>query len=551
MLNLLSNKPMNGRMKQILLFLSISFATGQVMAQKHVYQIRADSVRIYSGCDTAELIIENKTKDTLGFLYNKGGGRTEFRKLSLQTVGSNAIAITGQDTLQLGTIIKTSVDTIYTSAAGVLTYRKTNGAVVSLPITTTETLASVTGRGNFTAKDIQFSSTSNSPTNGLLWAYETDTWKIFVEAPQDTPAGNMIFEARDNDNEGWIFRHDGTNTAGTKIDLLSIGRDRLKYKGYDLLHTGNTSYVRGGVYETAVDWNTLVSNSFIGSVNMGTNAPTADGSWWNLISTRHRNGLTDGNNYGMQIASGMTGSYLNRIYFRSQSNNTWQGWREFWHSGNVTFGTKGAGVALKTEADGRLGLESWVRVANFAGLTTPAGTAFYQNGPANWVIASTPGTTVSYLDFKAGDTTSRGSVYAMSDNSIGFTGGSGTNWRFRTYANGNATLTGQMTATGFVQSSLRSLKKDIQPFTTNATGILKRAQVRTFIFKADSANTRHIGFIADELPEEMSAAEHNGVDQANTVALLVKSLQEMNARIEALEQEVRRLKDEAATGKHK
>jgi hypothetical protein len=59
-------------------------------------------VRIYSGCDTAELILENRTKDTLGFLYNKGNGRTEFRKLKLINVGTSGIAIEGQDTIQVG-----------------------------------------------------------------------------------------------------------------------------------------------------------------------------------------------------------------------------------------------------------------------------------------------------------------------------------------------------------------------------------------------------------------------------------------------------------------
>ncbi|PSL34431.1 pyocin knob domain-containing S74 family peptidase [Chitinophaga ginsengisoli] len=506
---------MNRRTKRLLLFLSISFVTSQVMAQKHVYQIRADSVRIYSGCDTAELIIENKTKDTLGFLYNKGNGRTEFRKLQLQSVGSNAIAITGQDTLQL----------------------------------TPETLSTVTARGASTPYDITFNTASGNPSNGLTWGYNSDAWKIFVESSQDTPPGNMIFEARDNDNEGWIFRHDATNTGGAKTDLLSIGRDRLQYKGSDVLHTSYPYYVKAGVYETPTDWNTLVSSSFIGSANMGANAPATDGAWWNLISTRHRNGLTDGNNYGMQIASGMSGTYLGRAYFRNQSSGTWTAWKEFWHSGNVTFATKGANIALKTESDGRLGLESWVRVGNNTGLTTPDGTALYHNGPACWVLKSTTGTTVTYLDFKTSDAISRGSVYAANDNTIGFTGGSGTNWRLKTDASGNAIVTGQVTATGFVQSSLRSLKKDIQPFTVSATGILKDAQVRTFIYKADSTNTKRIGFIADELPEEMSAAEHKGVDEANTVALLVKALQEMNARVEALEQEVQRLKNEKAVDK--
>lgn len=68
---------------------------------QNVYQIRADSVRIYSTCDTAELILENHTQDTSGFLFNKGKGRTEFRRLHLEKIGQNKLAITGQDTLDL------------------------------------------------------------------------------------------------------------------------------------------------------------------------------------------------------------------------------------------------------------------------------------------------------------------------------------------------------------------------------------------------------------------------------------------------------------------
>jgi hypothetical protein len=67
-----------------------------------VYQIRADSVRIYSACDTAELIIENHTQDTTGFLFNKGKGRTEFRKLRLKMLPDNSLAIVGQDTIPFG-----------------------------------------------------------------------------------------------------------------------------------------------------------------------------------------------------------------------------------------------------------------------------------------------------------------------------------------------------------------------------------------------------------------------------------------------------------------
>ncbi|MBO9731556.1 MAG: tail fiber domain-containing protein [Chitinophaga sp.] len=69
---------------------------------QQVYQIRADSVRIYSNCDTAELILENRTKGVPGFLFNKGNGRTEFQRIRLKAMG-NLLAIPGQDTVDLGT----------------------------------------------------------------------------------------------------------------------------------------------------------------------------------------------------------------------------------------------------------------------------------------------------------------------------------------------------------------------------------------------------------------------------------------------------------------
>jgi uncharacterized small protein (DUF1192 family) len=528
-------------MKRLLLLLSIPLATSQVMAQKNVYQIRADSVRIYSGCDTAELIIENGTKDTLGFLFNKGNGRTEFRKLQLQTVGSNAIAITGQDTLQLGTIIKTAVDTIYTSG-NTLYYRKTDGKVYSAVVGSSETLQSVMARNPTTTSDIHFLNASNNPSNGLKWEYNTDTWKIFAEAPQDDPPGNLIFLAQDNINEGWIFRHDGTGTGGIKVDILSIGRDRLKYKGNDVFHGGNLNPVRGGTFETTnTDWNSLVNYSFVGSVNGTVNGPVNDGAWWNVISTRHRNGASDGTLWGLQIANGMTAAAnQNRIFFRSQTNTTWTAWKEFWHTANLR---------LNVEADSSLAIESWLRVPNRKGIKTVDGAMFYQPVSASWAIRPIPATTAVWLELQTGNGVGRGSVYASSNNEIGFTGPSGTGWRLRTDASGNASVTGQVAAIAFVQTSLRSLKRDINPFTANATDILKRAQVRTFIYKADSTNTKRIGFIADEVPDEMAASDRSGVNEANTVALLVKALQEMNAKVAALEQEVKRLKEEKASKK--
>jgi uncharacterized small protein (DUF1192 family) len=106
---------------------------------------------------------------------------------------------------------------------------------------------------------------------------------------------------------------------------------------------------------------------------------------------------------------------------------------------------------------------------------------------------------------------------------------------------GAGLFTGQVQATSFYQSSLRSLKKDIKPFTASALDIFKKVQVRTFIFKADTTGKTNIGFIADEVPDEMATPKRNGVDQASTVALLVKAVQELTEQNKVLQEKISRL----------
>src|SRR3954463_397989 len=88
-------------MKRILFLLALVCLDKTLHAQ-YIYTIKADSVKITNSCDTAELIIENHTQTVPGFLYNKGRGRTEFRKI-LKTLSDSAFLI-GNDTLKLANI---------------------------------------------------------------------------------------------------------------------------------------------------------------------------------------------------------------------------------------------------------------------------------------------------------------------------------------------------------------------------------------------------------------------------------------------------------------
>ncbi|WP_207513824.1 hypothetical protein [Longitalea luteola] len=88
-------------MKRIL-FLIILFSLKKSLDAQtpYIYTIKADSVKITNTCDTAELIIENHTQNVPGFLFNKGRGRTEFRratKLDDSTIvlGNDTIVIQG------------------------------------------------------------------------------------------------------------------------------------------------------------------------------------------------------------------------------------------------------------------------------------------------------------------------------------------------------------------------------------------------------------------------------------------------------------------------
>jgi hypothetical protein len=83
-----------------LLFLIILICIEKALNAQYIYTIKADSVKITNSCDTAELIIENHTQNVYGFLYNKGRGRTEFRRAvklndSTLLLGNDTVVIVG------------------------------------------------------------------------------------------------------------------------------------------------------------------------------------------------------------------------------------------------------------------------------------------------------------------------------------------------------------------------------------------------------------------------------------------------------------------------
>src|SRR5690349_5739265 len=89
-------------MKRLLLVMASLFLAFASFSQ-FTYKIKADSVKITRDSCTAELILENSTKSTKGFLYNKGNGRTEFRQGSVKV--NDTTYIIGGDTLRIPVVV--------------------------------------------------------------------------------------------------------------------------------------------------------------------------------------------------------------------------------------------------------------------------------------------------------------------------------------------------------------------------------------------------------------------------------------------------------------
>ncbi|NCC33192.1 MAG: tail fiber domain-containing protein, partial [Chloroflexia bacterium] len=91
-------------------------------------------------------------------------------------------------------------------------------------------------------------------------------------------------------------------------------------------------------------------------------------------------------------------------------------------------------------------------------------------------------------------------------------------------------------ANTFNAASLRKWKKHILPFCSSALGILRQVQVVSFQYKDECGTHLHTGFIADDAPQCLTGADHDTMALADTVGMLIRAVQELDARISQLEE---------------
>jgi hypothetical protein len=113
------------------------------------------------------------------------------------------------------------------------------------------------------------------------------------------------------------------------------------------------------------------------------------------------------------------------------------------------------------------------------------------------------------------------------------------------------TGTGAMLTAGgaWQNASSRALKENIEPLSkAQAFDTLAALAPVTFNYKADH-NEKHVGFIAEDVPDLVASPDRKTLGAMDIVAVLTKVVREQEDRIAKLEAELQRMKDESSAAK--
>lgn len=104
--------------------------------------------------------------------------------------------------------------------------------------------------------------------------------------------------------------------------------------------------------------------------------------------------------------------------------------------------------------------------------------------------------------------------------------------------------TGVTTPT-LTQTSMESIKKNIQESNINALDIIKNAKIYTYNLKEEKdTDKKHVGFVIGEkynTPEEVIAKTKDGIDTYTMSSIMWKALQETAKENEELKQRIEKL----------
>jgi len=390
-------------------------------------------------------------------------------------------------------------------AGGAMTGNITSASDFSLDVEADLTLTALS--------DIVYQTTSTNSTAGhhIFKSFNTEIMRIdggnnLVGIGTDSPthhlhvnAGttNVVAVFESSDNEATIRIKDNTGTAAIKCrndfrfnKSESTEMMRLNNDGRLLLGTDTSNYEYGGITQITVNPSSWSSGLGIGTQ---TNASEGDGC---------------GIDFFQKIS--LSGAKWNTARIGSHAVSVGSS-----AYGDIRFSTMNATTfseKMRIIPTGVLCLGDFTPESGDA--STPT-SIFLEGGECNMVIKNTDATSSSQRQ------------------GIAFLNSSGTRV---------GTITINSSTTGFTHASDYRLKENID-YTWDATTRLKQLKPVRFNWKVDDTNTLVDGFLAHEVssvvPEavtgEKDGDEMQGIDQSKLIPLLVKTIQELEARIATLE----------------
>ncbi len=233
------------------LFLSLNVAV--CVSAQFVHKIKADSVLITNDSCNAELNLENSTKHINGFLYNKGNGRTEFKKGLVKI--NDSLYIIGGDTLN-------TRSNISFGSSGQIPY--TNGSANNFSYS-----SGLTCNGN-TLTIGSSSSPSIVPSHTIRFSTPHD-----VQSRVESPNGTAYLSLSENSAQAKLYYSNNYFLAKpNSVSFYSAGTEKGNFK--------NTEFV---VNDFGLNYNTRMESDnnenlfFLDGANdvigLGSNTPHA------------------------------------------------------------------------------------------------------------------------------------------------------------------------------------------------------------------------------------------------------------------------------------